>query len=743
VQSHNPGYNDPSNPPPPHLPPVHGRADLPPPVGGPAAAPPALVAGPDMGGLLRALGRRWILAVVIGLPLAALAGAAAWYLLAPRYTAVALIRVLYDPDSTFDNRATGSTYFTSLQRSQIGQIRSRPVLTEALKRDEVRRLGLENRYPDAAALAARIEDDLKFETQEGNELITVLMSADDPGEAVTLLRAVTRTYMDTNVYNEKENRKKRVADLSTILTEKDQGLVKKRNRLSAMEQTLGTDRQEKLDALRAELADARRRREALQLESEKNRAILEAENVQTRLPDVAAARDALMRKAEDQDAEAHTFRLRLKRYQDVIKEYERSPRSPEPPTIVYARDKVEELKKGLDERRKELRAQIDAGMAGASENLQAIIERRKLEGAQAALTQHIGRMDAEIEKLVEKVNNFKQKTADMDGLDAEIKTEEGVIAGLRERLEKQRVELQAPDRISLYQEAELQKKDTKKQLMGAAVAPIAVLFVVCMALALGEHRKRKIHHVGEVARGLGIRVVGAVPHLPNLEQKLIGPTGEPELEGHPALESIDALRTLLLREGGANPVRVVLVTSAAAGEGKTTLASHLASSLARAGRKTLLIDGDLRSPAVHQLFELPMQPGFSEVLLAEVESPDAVQPTTIDGLSVMPAGQWDRTVLQALARDGLEGVFEKLRHEFDFLVIDSHPVLAAADSLLLAQKADAVILSVLRQVSQLPRVWAASQRLTSLGVRVLGAVVNAADPNEVFHGAAAPTAAAA
>jgi MinD-like ATPase involved in chromosome partitioning or flagellar assembly len=127
-----------------------------------------------------------------------------------------------------------------------------------------------------------------------------------------------------------------------------------------------------------------------------------------------------------------------------------------------------------------------------------------------------------------------------------------------------------------------------------------------------------------------------------------------------------------------------------------------------------------------------MQPGYSEVALGEVELADAILPTTLDGLSFMAAGQWDREVLQALARDGLEGIFEKLQEEFDFVVIDSHPVLPATDSLLIGQRVDAVILSVLREVSQMPRVYAASQRLTTLGIRVLGAVVNGADPEEAL-----------
>ncbi len=137
-----------------------------------------------------------------------------------------------------------------------------------------------------------------------------------------------------------------------------------------------------------------------------------------------------------------------------------------------------------------------------------------------------------------------------------------------------------------------------------------------------------------------------------------------------------------------------------------------------------------------------MQPGFSEVLLGEVELEDAVQDTTLPGLLVMPAGQWDREVLQALARGGMEGVFEKLREAFDFIIIDSHPVLAATDSLLLAQQADAVILAVLNGVSHAPRVYAAAQRLNEVGARVLGAVVSAADPDEVIAPAAATVAAA-
>src|SRR5262249_53373297 len=105
-----------------------------------------------------------------------------------------------------------------------------------------------------------------------------------------------------------------------------------------------------------------------------------------------------------------------------------------------------------------------------------------------------------------------------------------------------------------------------------------------------------------------------------------------------------------------------------------------------------------------------------------------ILPTNQDGLMVMPAGHWDREVIQSLARGGASGVLEKLKEEFDFVVVDSHPVLAANDSLLIGQSVDAVILSVLRDVSQTPRVYAATQRGEGLGIRVWGGVVTAPAP---------------
>ena len=99
--------------------------------------------------------------------------------------------------------------------------------------------------------------------------------------------------------------------------------------------------------------------------------------------------------------------------------------------------------------------------------------------------------------------------------------------------------------------------------------------------------------------------------------------------------------------------------------------------------------------------------------------------TSVDpNLFLLPAGLWDREVVQELAKPGMTSIFEKLRDEFDFVIVDSHPVLAATDSLMIGQHVDTVLVSLLRDVSQMHNVHAACQRFASLGIRVFGAVVN-------------------
>jgi succinoglycan biosynthesis transport protein ExoP len=223
-----------------------------------------------------------------------------------------------------------------------------------------------------------------------------------------------------------------------------------------------------------------------------------------------------------------------------------------------------------------------------------------------------------------------------------------------------------------------------------------------------------------------MKLMGTVPALPSRRQlRLMSSNGHGDVRWQNILtESVDAARTLLLHRAASQSLRMIMVTSAVGGEGKTSLSSHLAASLARAGRKTLLLDADLRNPAIHRLFGMDRSPGLCELLRGEVDVADAIQPTPATGLSLIPAGRCDEMALQGLAQNNFQKICEPLRAEFDFIVVDSAPVLPVADSLLVGQFVDGVILSILYDVSRFPKVYAAQERLEMLGIRMLGAVVS-------------------
>ena len=121
-----------------------------------------------------------------------------------------------------------------------------------------------------------------------------------------------------------------------------------------------------------------------------------------------------------------------------------------------------------------------------------------------------------------------------------------------------------------------------------------------------------------------------------------------------------------------------------------------------------------------------MDAGLSEVLRGEVELADAIAATAIEDLNVLTAGKCDRQTIRLLSQGCLGPLFAQLKEQFDFVIVDTSPILLVADGLIIAQQVDAVLFSIFRDVSSKTKVSAAAERLQSLGVRILGAVVTGA-----------------
>jgi capsular exopolysaccharide synthesis family protein len=257
------------------------------------------------------------------------------------------------------------------------------------------------------------------------------------------------------------------------------------------------------------------------------------------------------------------------------------------------------------------------------------------------------------------------------------------------------------------------------------VAALALFGLVFFGIVFWEYGHRRVYTTTDVTRGLNLPLLGTMPLVSAGVGRSLpsGTHGENGPDQIALIEAIDGIRTSLLHGAKTDHLCVVMVTSPGTGEGKTTLACHLAASLARGSRNTLLIDCDLRNPAANRQFGLPNEPGLSEALRGEIEYEEAILSTPIARLSLLPAGKADRLAIQCLAQENLGKVFNLLREQYEFIIIDVPPVLPVADSLLVGQYADTVIFSVLQNVSRLPALHAAQQKLGSLGISVMGAVV--------------------
>ncbi len=253
------------------------------------------------------------------------------------------------------------------------------------------------------------------------------------------------------------------------------------------------------------------------------------------------------------------------------------------------------------------------------------------------------------------------------------------------------------------------------------------------AAVLSDLLDKTIRDPEQVSRTLRTEVIGSLPLMKNRHA-----AGSPNfkagfkngraIEGEQDLtgfhESMRTLRNSILLGSFDRQYRSLLVTSAAPGEGKTTTAANLAAAHAEQGKRTLLIDGDLRRPSVHRNFNLPSVVGLSNVLLGEIPWRDAlVKVEGLEDLHILPAGPPSRRASDLIGR-GLAELLEEASSEYDLVLLDAPPLLGFAEPLQMATAVDGVI--VVARAGQTSRKAVASvlATLNRLRAKVVGLVLN-------------------
>jgi tyrosine-protein kinase Etk/Wzc len=192
-------------------------------------------------------------------------------------------------------------------------------------------------------------------------------------------------------------------------------------------------------------------------------------------------------------------------------------------------------------------------------------------------------------------------------------------------------------------------------------------------------------------------------------------------------EAYRTLRTNLLFSQRVPDLKMVVVTSALEGEGKTTTSVNLAATFAQQGVRVLLIDCDLRRAGLHKLFGEDRKPGLTNVLFRENATEEAIRATPVENLYLLPSGTLPTNPSEVLGGSRMREFMAELAGQFELLVLDTPPLLAAADAAILGTEADGVVVVVKAGSTELTAAKQAVSQLSAVGARVVGAVLN--DPD--------------
>ncbi|WP_436964481.1 tyrosine-protein kinase [Staphylococcus xylosus] len=189
-------------------------------------------------------------------------------------------------------------------------------------------------------------------------------------------------------------------------------------------------------------------------------------------------------------------------------------------------------------------------------------------------------------------------------------------------------------------------------------------------------------------------------------------------------EKFRGIRSNIMFSNAENEIGSLLVTSEKPGSGKSTISANIAVTYAQAGYKTLIIDGDMRKPTQHYIFDLPNNSGLSNLIINKATYSDSLKETNVDNLAILTAGPTPPNPSELIASSKFETIFNELSDHYDFIVIDTPPVNTVTDAQVYAQTVKNCVLVIDAEKNNKIEVKKAKDLLNKADGKLLGAVLN-------------------
>lgn len=328
----------------------------------------------------------------------------------------------------------------------------------------------------------------------------------------------------------------------------------------------------------------------------------------------------------------------------------------------------------------------------------------------------------------QEANRMRSKGVSYGMLDREAKANHVIYDELLQRSKESGVSSQYKGTsIQIMDKAETPQSPVLPQTQHELMVAFAEGCLLALCLVFGfEYLDSRIKTPDDLKAHLGLSFLGIVPVVPGREQ-----TRSPLLlhEDVPPgfSEALRAIRTSIIFSSADDSARAIVITSTAPGEGKTLVSTNMAVALAHTGQRTIIIDGDMRRPRTHEVFDRPQEPGLSNVLVGTARLRDAVRLTSVPNLYLLPAGHIPPNPAELLGSARYLELLDELRQEYDWVLIDAPPVMAVTDAAVLANSASGVVFVVGAEMTSRRNALAAIEQLTAARAKFIGAVLNRVD----------------
>lgn len=590
---------------------------------------------------------------------------------------------------------------------------SRPILGTLFESPDIQRL---RTFAGIDIPLAYLRRNIQVDVGRKDEIISVSFSSPHAAEVPQIVNKIVNAYMDSRSDNQREDSSQVVKLLQEEMTRAKAELDEKRDELEKFQSTsmrlaLGSDQgngvaqlfltlQSELTQARLEARDAKSFFDSVQMQADDPEALrqyaLSRGSVATY---GSSGNEVAQLEAQRRTAESELESLLLELTADH-------------PRVTSLKTQIARIKATIDE----LNDRFVRGVLATAE-----LEYREAKDRQEDAASRYQEQGQKVEQWNREVSKYQRLAAEESELLAHYQTvgqqfrEFRTVVG--EDVGQLRMEILEPATLS-----ELPSSPQKSKIMAMA---LVLGFLAGGALAiLRDFMDQTLRSADEMSAVLGLPVLGVVPAMSRRETI---PARGRKIHLQPDLPEAEAFRTVrtAIFFGAQKGTKTMLVTSPATGDGKSTLASNFAIALAQAGQKTILLDADLRKPMQHIIFEAEdARGGLRAVLMGQMKLSQAIQPTEVKGLSLLPCGPKVPNPSEMLNGQRFTLLLEQLAKAYDRVIVDAPPVTIVADAQILGALCDATIL-VLRAGKSTRKIGQrAIDGLHRVGAHLLGMVVN-------------------